>query len=144
MPATSAPSERKVFRVSVTAVFTALIAAATMVFSIYVPATRGYFNIGETMVYTTALLFGPLIGGLAGGVGSMISDIMLNFPQYAPGTLVIKATEGVIVGYLGNRLFSIRPKMNWKIISILTGLLARRRSWGVLESRIIPDQQKLQ
>ena len=124
MPATSAPSERKVFRVSVTAVFTALIAAATMVFSIYVPATRGYFNIGETMVYTTALLFGPLIGGLAGGVGSMISDIMLNFPQYAPGTLVIKATEGVIVGYLGNRLFSIRPKMNWKIISILTGLLA--------------------
>lgn len=120
----SGPSARRVLRVSITVVFTALVAAATMVFSIYVPATRGYFNIGETMVYTTALLFGPLVGGIAGGVGSMISDLILPFPQYAPGTLIIKGAEGIIVGYLGNRLFKLRPDTNWKLVSTSIALIA--------------------
>lgn len=124
MAMASGPSARRVLRVSITAVFTALVAAATMVFSIYVPATRGYFNIGETMVYTTALLFGPLVGGIAGGVGSMISDLILQYPQYAPGTLIIKGGEGVIVGYLGNRLFKLKPDTNWKLVSTSIALIA--------------------
>lgn len=122
--ALAVPSGRGAIKASVTAVFTALVAAATMVFSIYVPATRGYFNIGETMVYTTAILFGPLIGALAGGIGSMISDVLLGYSQYAPGTLVIKAAEGAIVGYLGSRFYKLKVEANWKIASILIGLLA--------------------
>jgi uncharacterized membrane protein len=114
---------RPALKASITAVFTALIAAATMVFSIYVPATRGYFNIGETMVYTTALLFGPIIGAVAGGVGSMISDFMLGYPQYAFGTLIIKAAEGAIVGYLGSRVFKVKTGANWKIASSLIAIL---------------------
>lgn len=70
-----------------------------MVMSIYVPATKGYFNISETMVYTTAILFGPHIGTFAGGV-VMFADLILGFPIYAPGTLAFKATEGAVVGYL--------------------------------------------
>ncbi|MBS7609861.1 ECF transporter S component [Candidatus Bathyarchaeota archaeon] len=61
--------------ISLTSIFTALTCAATMVFTVYVPATKGYFNIGETMVYTSALLFGPYIGALSGGLGSMLADI---------------------------------------------------------------------
>ncbi len=118
------PPARSALRASITAVFTALVAAATMVFSIYVPATRGYFNIGETMVYTTALLFGPLIGAVAGGLGSMISDLLLGYSQYAPGTLVIKAAEGAIVGYLGSRLFKLKPGANWKLASTFVAIAA--------------------
>lgn len=76
------------------------------------------------MVYTTAILFGPLIGALAGGIGSMISDVLLGYSQYAPGTLVIKAAEGAIVGYLGSRFYKLKVEANWKIASILIGLLA--------------------
>ena len=120
---------RSAFRASITAVFTALVAAATMVFSIYVPATRGYFNIGETMVYTTALLFGPLIGAVAGGLGSMISDLLLGYSQYAAGTLIIKGLEGAMVGYLGGRLYKLsKGKLskgaNWKIVSTLIAIVA--------------------
>ncbi|HME18238.1 MAG TPA: ECF transporter S component, partial [Nitrososphaerales archaeon] len=88
------------------AVFTAFVAAATAVFSVFIPATNGYFNVGEIMVYTSALLMGPYVGAFAGGVGSAISDISLGFPYYAPGTLVIKAAEGFIVGYLSKRAFA--------------------------------------
>ena len=104
--------------VSFAAVFTAFVAAATMIFSIYVPVTRGYFNIGETMVYTTALLFGPLIGATAGGIGSMIADLLLGYSFYAPGTLVIKAIEGAIVGYLGRRLYRTKTNVDWKFVSV--------------------------
>ena len=60
----------KSIKLALSAIFTSLVFAATVVFSSYVPQTTGFFNIGGTMVYTTAILFGPLIGTLAGGIGS--------------------------------------------------------------------------
>lgn len=108
--------------VATTAVFTAFVAAATSVFSVYIPATTGYFNVGEIMVYTSALLMGPYVGAFAGGVGSMISDLTLGYPYYAPGTLIIKGLEGLIVGYLGTRTFSRISKGGWRRIAIGFGL----------------------
>jgi len=105
------------------AVFTAFVAAATMAISAYIAATGGYFNVGEVMVYTAALLMGPYVGAFAGGVGSMISDLALGYPQFAPGTLVIKATEGFIVGYLGSRALGSFTRARWISISIILGLL---------------------
>ena len=102
-------------------VFTAFVAAATMVFSVYVPATRGYFNIGEVMVYTCAILLGPFVGAFAGGVGSMISDIALGYTVFAPATLVIKAAEGFIVGYLSRKAV-VRSKWQWRIFTCAVGV----------------------
>lgn len=108
--------------IAATAAFTALVTAATVMFSVYVPATRGYFNIGETMVYTTALLFGPYIGAFAGGVGSMLADLILGYPLYAPATLLIKAGEGAVVGVLGRRLMKPRPEARWRAYTSLLGV----------------------
>ncbi len=105
------------------AVFTAFVAAATSVFSIYIPATTGYFNVGEIMVYTSALLMGPYVGAFAGGVGSMISDVSLGYPYFAPGTLIIKGIEGFIVGYLGTRAFPNVTRSTWRAIAIGFGLV---------------------
>ncbi len=105
------------------AIFTAFVFVATATFSAGIPATQGYFNVGEIMVYTTALLMGPYVGAFAGGVGSMLSDVFLGFPQFAPGTLVIKATEGFIVGYLGNRALSNISSRRWRGITVVLGLV---------------------
>jgi uncharacterized membrane protein len=107
-------------RLAATAVFTALVFVCTIAFNFSIPATQGYFNIGEVMVYTTALVMGPYIGALAGGIGSAISDEILA-PQYAPGTLVIKASEGFIVGMLGARLFVGISKKGWRVASLACG-----------------------
>jgi uncharacterized membrane protein len=106
-----------------TAIFTAFVAAATSVFTIYIPATTGYFNVGEIMVYTSALLMGPFVGAFAGGVGSMISDLSLGAPYFAPGTLVIKGIEGFVVGYLGTRTFPKVTKTGWRGIALGFGLV---------------------
>lgn len=111
-------------RLAILVIFTSLVCVSTMVFSIYVPQTRGFFNIGETMVYITALLFGPFIGSFAGGVGSMAADIFLGYWYYAPATLVIKACEGGIVGFFGLRKPKFSSKIQWKALTLVVGLVA--------------------
>ena len=106
-----------------TAISTALVCVATIFFSVYVPATEGFFNIGESMVFLSALLFGPLVGAFAGGVGSMLADLLLGYPHYAPATLIIKASEGFIAGFLSTH----NPKFNksrWRLLTSILGLLA--------------------
>ena len=110
-------------RVAMTAVFTSLVFVATTIFSIYVPQTRGFFNIGETMVYITALLFGPLVGAFAGGFGSMFADLFLGYPHYAPATLIIKACEGAVVGLLAQRRLKFSSKLQWKGFTVVFGLI---------------------
>jgi uncharacterized membrane protein len=104
-----------------TAVFTAFVAAATMAFALSIPVTSGYFNVGEIMVYTAALVMGPYVGAFAGGVGSMISDLSLGFASFAPGTLVIKGTEGFIVGYLSTRALSKLSRRTWRLTALILG-----------------------
>jgi uncharacterized membrane protein len=93
------------FRITVAAVFAALVFVVTsQIPPIPIPATSGYFNIGETTIYIAALVFGPLVGVLAGGIGSALSDIYLGYALFAPGTLFIKGGEGLIVGFLNMKL----------------------------------------
>lgn len=57
------------YELAIGAVFAALVCVATLALTLGIPATGGYFNIGEIVIYVAALLFGPIVGALAGGVG---------------------------------------------------------------------------
>jgi uncharacterized membrane protein len=108
---------------AITAVFTALVCIATIAFSIYVPSTQGFFNIGESMVFLSAILFGPFVGAFAGGVGSMLADLLLGYPYYAPATLVIKACEGWVVGALNRKKVEFHTDYHWKLLTIMLGVI---------------------
>jgi uncharacterized membrane protein len=112
-------------KLTVTIIFSVLVCVATMSFTIYVPSTKGFFNIGETMVFITALLFGPIVGTFAGGVGSMFADIFLGYYHYALATLVIKAFEGGLVGFLNRKKFFTKflDKRKWKVFTFFIGVL---------------------
>jgi uncharacterized membrane protein len=111
------------FSLAITAVSAALVCVVTMAFSIYVPATEGFFNIGESMVFLSAILFGPFVGAFAGGVGSMLADLLLGFPHYAPATLVIKACEGGVVGLMKKRGPKFGSKHYWKLSTLILGII---------------------
>ena len=93
---------------SMIAIFGAFTCVVTMVIAFPIPATNGFINIGDAVVMITGLLFGPIIGGIAGGIGSSLADLFLGFPIYAPATLIIKGLEGFFVGLIAN------PKKNHK------------------------------
>jgi len=81
----------------------ALVAVATFLVQIPNPATKGYFNVGDIMIFVSALTFGPIVGGFAGSVGSSISDIAGGYGYFAPFTFVIKGVEGALAGLISNR-----------------------------------------
>ncbi|MEM3615556.1 MAG: ECF transporter S component [Candidatus Methanomethylicia archaeon] len=101
-------------RVSVTGFMAALICVLTMVFQIYIYETHGYFNFGEIGVYFSALMFGPWVGAISGGLGSALADIFTGFFWYAPGTLFIKGFEGFVVGLLHSLFRRIDFKRDFK------------------------------
>lgn len=92
-----------VLGIAVSAVMAALVCVATVLVQIPNPATRGYINIGDAMIFVSALTFGTFVGGIAGGVGSAIADILSGYGLYAPFTLVVKGLEGVLAGLIANR-----------------------------------------
>jgi uncharacterized membrane protein len=78
----------------------ALATIATMMFTFPIPATSGYFNLGDSIVIITSLTFGPLVGALAGGLGSGLADLLGGWYNWVIFTAVIKGAEGYIAGYL--------------------------------------------
>jgi uncharacterized membrane protein len=82
-----------------------------------IPATKGYFDFGDIIIFIIALTFGPTIGGLAGGLGSSLSDALSGSSIYAPFTLVIKGLEGYVAGYLASRAFRGRIGFAWVFAS---------------------------
>jgi uncharacterized membrane protein len=88
--------------ISLIGLFTALNFVMTYWVQIPIPATGGYINIGDLAVMFTALLFGPIVGGFAGGLGPMLADIFTPWIIYAPATLIIKGIEGFLIGFIAN------------------------------------------
>ena len=87
--------------VSLYGVLIALTAAVTMTVAIPFPPTRGFFNLGDSIVFFTAFTFGMRAGGICGGIGSAAADILLGYGYFAPITLVTKGTEGFVAGAVG-------------------------------------------
>jgi uncharacterized membrane protein len=98
-------TKRKKWTFATTAIVGALIALAaiaTMVIRVPIPATTGYFNIGDVFVVLAGLWLGPLAGAIVGGVGPTIADA-IGFPVFIPATLITKGLEGFIVGMIASR-----------------------------------------
>lgn len=107
--------------------YTALVLIATIVLQVYTPATRGYFNLGEVAIYTVAALTSPLTAGIAGGVGSALADLVTGYGIFAPGTLVIKFTEGfaasLLISSFRKRLSPSRARVASIVIGAFLGVL---------------------
>ena len=87
---------------------TALVAAVTLALRIPMPATEGYLNLGDAVIVAGALLFGPVAGALAGGVGSALADLYGGYSHWVPFTLLIKGCEGYAIGRLSHRIWCRR------------------------------------
>ena len=88
-------SDKKIRTMVMAAVLAALACVATMVVQIPSPM-NGYVNLGDCFVLLSGWLLGPWWGGAAGGIGSMLADLVLGYGHYAPGTLIIKGLMALV------------------------------------------------
>jgi uncharacterized membrane protein len=119
--------------VGVTAAFATLAFLGTTVIRIPIPASGGYFNLGDTFVMAAALLYGPLVGGLVGAIGPAMADA-LGFPQFILATAVVKGVEGILIGLIvGSRR---RP---WRaVIALAAGVLVLVGGYYLFEAYLYP------
>ncbi len=99
----------------------ALVAVSTMIIQIPVPATSGYIHAGDGIIFMIALLFKRKYGVIAGGVGSMLADILSGYAHWALFTLVIKSLMAFAVSTISNNQKSIASYRN--IFAISCGVL---------------------
>ena len=97
----------------------ALVCMATMVIQIPMPGTNGYINIGDSVIFISSILFGPITGMLSGGIGSMLADILSGYAHWAMFTLLIKGIEGYLVGILIKNNITILKSIFSTLIGVL-------------------------
>jgi uncharacterized membrane protein len=93
----------KIIKLVTAALMAALTCVVTMFLPIKIPNTQGgYIHPGDAFVLLSGIILGPLYGGLAAGVGSLMADIFVGALVYAPATLIIK-TLAAIAGVVSYR-----------------------------------------
>lgn len=117
----------------------ALSAIATMIIRVPIPATTGYFNIGDVFIILAGLWLGPLAGAIVGGVGPAIADL-IGFPVFVPATMVTKGLEGFIVGLIASRGGEGNVKI--KAIAAFVGGLTIVAGYFIFEAYIYPTLGK--
>ena len=78
----------------------AITAIMTIVISIPIVGGNGYVNLGDMVIFVTALLLNRKYAFIVGGIGSFLADIFLGYSLYAPTTFIVKGLEGFIAGSL--------------------------------------------
>lgn len=84
----------KLKKLVISALMAAIVCVATMVVQIPSPM-QGYVNLGDCFVLLSGWFLGPVYGAAAAGIGSMLTDLLMIYPYYAPGTLIIKAVMAI-------------------------------------------------
>ena len=86
---------KKLRKQVLSALLAALCCVATMVVQIPSPM-QGYVNLGDCFVLLSGWMLGPWYGFAAGGIGSMLADVLLGYAHYAPAAELLG-----VAGYFG-------------------------------------------
>ena len=125
---------RFLIKVGIIAAFATLAFVGTTVIRIPIPASGGYFNLGDTFVMLGALLYGPTIGLFVGLFGPSLADAV-GFPQFILATAIIKSIEGYVVGLINS---GKKPSSERTLMALLCGIVILVGGYYIFEVTIYP------
>jgi len=85
-------------RLVLLALLTAINVVISRIFIIPMPLTHGNINLCDAIIYLVALLFGPVAGGVVGGLSGFLLDLLGGYGQFMLFSLVVHGLEGFFVG----------------------------------------------
>jgi Predicted membrane protein len=90
----------KIIKLVTAALMAALTCVVTMFLKIPIPNSNGgYIHPGDAFVLLSGIILGPLYGGLAAGIGSMLADLFAGYAQYMIATFLIKLFAAMAGAY---------------------------------------------
>jgi len=117
------------------AAFATLAFVGTTIIRVPIPATGGYFNLGDTFVMIAALLYGPVVGGLVGMIGPALADAV-GFPQFILATAVVKGVEGLLIGLIAGG--ALKAATHRTVMALAVGILTLVGGYFLFEAFIYP------
>ena len=123
-------------KAAVTAVLIVLSFIGTMFIRVPIPATNGYFNLGDMFIILAALWLGPSRGLLVGLIGPAAADL-IGFPQFVVATAVTKAAEGLVAGLIAQRLFGRQSALS-SMVGALAGAIVMVAGYFIFEAYLYP------
>ena len=103
-------TQSKTLRIVLAGLMAALTCVATMI--IRIPTIKGYVHIGDCMVIASGIILGPVLGGLAAGIGSMLADLLGGYYVFSVATFVIKFLAALAAGLTFNFVKKVSKKYN--------------------------------
>ena len=100
-------------KITLSALSIALVFVATSTLNIQIGTSLT--NLGDAFIFIASCLFGPLVGFIAGSVGSSLADLALGWAHTAIFTFIIKGLEGLVMGLLCN---NIRKQLKTKLVNV--------------------------
>lgn len=91
-----------------TSLLIALVFVSTSFIKIRLPISLngGLIHMGNSMLFTAAIVFGPRKGAAAGAIGMALFDFLGEWAAWAPFTFIVRGIMGYIIGkvaYLNNK-----------------------------------------
>jgi len=90
-------------QLAATVLMTTIVFVLTSVIRVPTPVF-GYIHLGDLGVFFGAFAFGPVVGAVAGGLGTALADWTSPYAQWAVFSLLIHGTQGWAAGWLAARL----------------------------------------
>ena len=91
--------KNNLMKIVFTGLMTALVFISTSIIKIPF-ANGGYIHFGDAFIFVSVMLLGPFYGAFASGTGSMLSDLLSEYAQWALPTLIIKTVMAMIMGLI--------------------------------------------
>ena len=95
--------ERKIKKITITSVMTALIFVITMFVKIPLGINGAYWNAGDVIIYMCAYILGGPLTAIAAAIGSGLADLAGGAFLYILPTVIIKAVMGIVAGIITKR-----------------------------------------
>ena len=120
-------TNKTLYRMIFTALMAAIVYVTTMFLKVTIPTPAGptMIKVGNVFCLLGGMLLGPLYGGLAAGIGSMLFD--LSDPMFAPSapyTLVFFFAMGCVCGLISHLGGARGASVKKNVLGALAGAVA--------------------
>ena len=114
--------------IALVAILSAVTAVLTLAVRIPFAPTRGYFTLADVGVYFAGFAFGPVIGFVAGGLGTGLADVLGGYAHFAFWSFLIHGLQGLVAGLLGWRRGLVGMVAGW-----IAGLVVMVAGYFIVE-----------
>jgi uncharacterized membrane protein len=106
---------------------------ATYFTHIPTPVPGGYFNLGDAVILTAAVLMGKTSGVVVGAIGSCLADVAYGAFIFAPVTFVVKGLEGLAAGVIARKSIAAAAGLG-SVVMIAGYFLAEALILGLIDN----------